>query len=84
MGLVQKIFGTPSSREIKRIMPLVDRIESLRPQMKAMTDEQLRAKTDEFKRRLREGETLDDILPEAFAVCREASRRVQKLGNLRL
>ena len=79
MGLVQKIFGTPSSREIKRIMPLVDQIEGLEEEMRAKSDEELRAKTTEFKERLAAGETLDDILPEAFAVVREAADRATGL-----
>ena len=81
MGLVQKIFGTPSSREIKRIMPLVKRIEDMRPEMQAMTDEQLRAKTIEFKKRLKDGETLDDLLPEAYAVVREAAVRTLNMEH---
>ena len=63
MKLFDKIFGTRSEREIKRIMPLIDKIESLRPEMMALTDEQLREKTFEYKRRYAEGETLDDLLP---------------------
>ena len=65
MGIIQKLFGTHSEHELKRIYPIVDKIEALRPSMQALTDEQLRAKTDEFKKRLADGETLDDILPEA-------------------
>ncbi len=76
MGMMEKVFGTHSEHELKRIEPIVDRIEALRPEMMEMSDEALRAKTDEFKARLAEGETLDDILPEAFAVNREAARRV--------
>ena len=76
MGAFEKIFGTHSERELKRIKPLVDKIEALRPTMMEMSDEQLREKTSEFKKRLESGETLDDILVEAFAVVREASRRV--------
>ena len=76
MSLATKIFGTHSSRELKRIEPLVDKIESLRPVMQQATDEELKAKTDEFKKRLKEGETLDDLLPEAYAVVREAAKRV--------
>lgn len=75
MGIVQKLFGTHSEHELKRIYPVVDRIEALRPQMQSLTDEQLRDKTAEFKKRLSQGETLDDILPEAFATVREAARR---------
>ena len=84
MNVIEKIFGSHSSRELKRIMPLVDKIESLRPTMIEMTDEQLQAKTKEFKERLGNGETLDDILPEAFAVVREASRRVLGLEHYRV
>ncbi len=76
MGMMDKIFGTHSDRELKRIKPIADRVESLRPEMMELSDEELRAKTDEFKERLADGETLDDILPEAFAVNREAARRV--------
>ena len=75
MGIIQKIFGTHSEHELKRIYPIVDKIEALRPAMQALTDEQLRAKTEEFKKRLSAGETLDDILPEAFATVREAAKR---------
>lgn len=71
MNLFQKVFGTRSEHEVKRIMPLVEKTESLRPEMQKLTDEQLRDKTREFKKRLSEGETLDDLLPEAFAVVRE-------------
>ena len=76
MKLIEKIFGSYSSREIKRIMPIVKQINSLEPEIKKLSDSELRAKTDEFKSRLAAGETLDDILPEAFAVVREASSRV--------
>lgn len=76
MGFLEKIFGSYSDKEIKRILPIVDKIESLEPEMTKLTDEQLQAKTAEFKKRLSEGETLDDILPDAFAVVREASVRV--------
>ena len=76
MGLATKVFGTHSEREIKRIMPLVRKVESYRDTMMSLTDEQLRDKTQEFKGRLEKGETLDDILPEAYAVVREAARRV--------
>ena len=84
MNLIEKMFGTHSSRELKRIMPLVDKIESLRPTMLEMTDEQLQPKTKEFKERLNNGETLDDILPEAFATVREASRRVLGMEHYRV
>lgn len=76
MKLIEKIFGSYSSREIKRIMPIVKQINGLEPEIKKLSDAELRAKTDEFKSRLAAGETLDDILPEAFAVVREASSRV--------
>ena len=76
MGLIQKIFGTYSQRELKSIYPIVDKIEALADSYSAMTDAQLQAKTPEFKERLAHGETLDDILPEAFATVREAARRV--------
>ena len=76
MGLVQKIFGTYSERELKLIQPTVDKIISLRPQMMELSDEALKGKTKEFKERLAGGAALDDILPEAFAVVREAGRRV--------
>ena len=76
LGIFEKIFGTYSSREIKRIMPIVKKINSLEEGMKSLSNSELRAKTDEFKSRLANGETLDDILPEAFAVVREASWRV--------
>jgi len=76
MGLLTKIFGTYSERELKQINPIVDKIEAMADEYAAMTDVQLQAKTAEFKARLADGETLDDILPEAFATVREASRRV--------
>ena len=68
MKIFDKVFGTHSERELKRIAPLVDKIEALRPSMQALSDEALRGKTKEFKDRLAAGETLDDLLPEAFAV----------------
>ena len=67
MNMFSKVFGTRSQREVKRIMPLVEKIESLRPDMQKLSDEELRGKTREFKKRLEEGETLDDLLPEALA-----------------
>ena len=76
MSLFEKFFGTRSEREQKRLEPIVANIEKLRPAMQALTDEQLRDKTKEFKNRLAAGETLDDIMPEAFAVVREAAKRV--------
>ena len=84
MKLTEKLFGTHSSRELKRIMPLVDKIEALRPSMVELTDEQLKDKTREFKERLAKGETLDDLLPEAFATVREASRRVLNMEHYRV
>ena len=75
MGFIQKIFGTHSEHELKRIYPIADAVEALEPQMQSLSDEELRAKTKEFKDRLADGETLDDILPEAFAVVREAAYR---------
>ena len=76
MSIVTKLFGTRSSREVKKIMPLVAQIEALEPEYRRMTDEQLKAKTAQFKQRLASGETMDDILPEAFATVREAGDRV--------
>ena len=76
MSFLSKILGNQNEREIKKLYKIVDNIESLEPEIQALKDEELRAKTDEFKGRLNEGETLDDILPEAFAVVREASKRV--------
>ena len=76
MSFLKKIFGTSSEREVKAIMPLVEKIEALEDEYKALSDQQLQAKTPEFQQRLKDGETLDDILPEAFAACREAAWRV--------
>lgn len=76
MGLFSKIFGTYSEKEVKKVMPIVDKINGLEPEISKLSDEELTGKTQEFKKRLNEGETLDDILPEAFAVVREASKRV--------
>ena len=76
MSIITKLFGTRSDREVKRIMPLVQKIEALEPAYKMLTDAQLKEKTQEFKQRLAAGETLDDILPEAFATVREAGDRV--------
>ena len=84
MKIIDKIFGTRSERELKRIIPLVDKIEELRPTMLALSDEELRGKTAEFKNRLSEGETLDDLLPEAFATVREAARRVLNTEHYRV
>ena len=82
--IVDKVFGTHSERELKRIMPLVDKIDSLRPEMQSLSDEELRGKTAEYKKRLAAGETLDDLLPEAFATVREAARRVLNMEHYRV
>ena len=84
MNVFSKVFGSRSQREVKRIMPLVEKIESLRPDMQKLSDEELRGKTREFKKRLEEGETLDDLLPEAFAVVREAGKRVLGMEHFRV
>ena len=84
MGLIQKIFGTHSENELKRIYPIVDQIEALDSQMQALSDEELRGKTKEFKQRLNEGETLDDILPEAYATVREAAYRSLGMKHYRV
>ena len=84
MNVIEKVFGTHSERELKRIKTTVDKIESLRPQMQALSDEELRGKTREYKNRLQEGETLDDILPEAFATVREAAKRVLGMEHYRV
>ncbi len=84
MGLITKIFGTRSEREVKRLLPLVDKIEALEGEYRNLTDAQLRGKTDEFKARYAAGETLDDLLPEAFAACREAADRVLGMRHFRV
>ena len=84
MNIVQKIFGTHSERELKRIEPLVKQIEDFRDSMQVLSDEELKGKTKEFKKRLSEGETLDDLLPEAYAVVREAARRVLNMEHFRV
>ncbi len=84
MNVFSKVFGTRSEREVKRIMPLVEKIESLRPEMQKLSDEELRGKTREFKKRLEDGQTLDDLLPEAFAVVREAGKRVLGMEHYRV
>ena len=84
MGILQKLFGTTSEKEVKALEPIVKKIEALEEPYKALTDAQLQAKTPEFKERLRNGETLDDILPEAFAACREASWRVLGMRHFRV
>ncbi len=84
MGLLSKVVGTHSEREVKRVIPIVDRIEALEPEMEKLSDEELRGKTAEFKKRLADKETLDDILPEAYAVVREASKRTIGLRHFRV
>ncbi len=84
MKLSEKLFGTHSERELKRITPIADKIESMRPAMMALSDEELKGRTKEFKDRLAAGETLDDILPEAFATVREAARRVLGMEHYRV
>jgi preprotein translocase subunit SecA len=84
MSALTKIFGTHSDRELKRIMPLVDKVESYRDEMKALSDEELRGKTKEYKERLEKGETLDDLLPEAYATVREAASRVLGMEHYRV
>ena len=84
MNIIDKLFGTHSERELKLIMPTIDKIEALRPTMQALSDEQLRDKTKEYKQRLAEGETLDDLLPEAFATVREAAKRVLGMEHYRV
>ncbi|NBJ92324.1 preprotein translocase subunit SecA [Parablautia muri] len=84
MNLFQKVFGTHSERELKRIEETVQAIENLRPSMQALSDAELTGKTEEFKKRLKEGETLDDILPEAFAAVREAAKRVLNMEHYRV
>lgn len=84
MSLIDKIFGTHSQRELKQIYPIADRIEGMRDEMMALTDEQLQDKTKEFRTRLGEGESLDDLLPEAYAVVREAARRTLGMEHFRV
>src|SRR3712207_2910679 len=83
MGLFEKIFGTYSQRELKKIAPIINKIESYEKEFEKLTDEQLKNKTEEFKEIIRNGKTLDDILPEAFAVAREASWRVLGMKHFR-
>jgi preprotein translocase subunit SecA len=73
---ITSLFGSSNARYVKKLQPRVEAINALEPEMQKLTDEQLRNKTEEFRQRLRQGETLDDLLTEAFAVCREAGRRV--------
>ncbi len=84
MGIIEKLFGTHSERELKRIYPIADKIEGMRDAMMALSDDELKAKTKEFKTRLANGETLDDILPEAYATVREAARRVLGMEHYRV
>ncbi len=84
MNIVSKVFGTHSERELRRIEGMVEKIESLRPSMQGLSDEQLRDRTKEFKKRFQEGETLDDLLPEAFAAVREAAKRVLNMEHYRV
>ena len=84
MGLFEKVFGTHSEKELKKIIPMVDKIEALDSKMQSLSDEELKAKTEEFKKRLADGETLDDLLVEAFAVVREASARVLNMKHYRV
>ena len=84
MSIITKIFGTHSERELKYVNPIVDKIEALEPEFEKLTDEELKGKTEEFKARLHEGETLDDILVEAFATVREASKRVLGMRHYRV
>ncbi len=84
MNIIDKLFGTHSERELKLIMPTIDKIEALRPTMQALSDEELRDKTKEYKQRLADGENLDDILPEAFATVREAAKRVLGMEHYRV
>ena len=84
MKIIDKVFGTHSQRELKRIYPIVDQVEALAPTMAALTDEELRGKTKEYKARLQNGETLDDLLPEAYATVREAAKRVLQMEHYRV
>ena len=84
MGIINKVFGTHSERELKRIEPIIKKIESYREAMGQLSDEELRGKTEEFKKRLSDGETLDQLLPEAYAVVREAAKRVMNQEHYRV
>ena len=84
MGLMEKIFGDLNAKEVRKIEKIVDVVESYDKAMQALSDDELRAKTGEFKERLAEGETLDDLLPEAFAVCREAAGRSLGMKHFRV
>ena len=81
MGLMEKIFGDLNEKEIKKISKIVDKVEALDEEMQGLSNEELQAKTPEFKERLQNGETLDDILPEAFAVCREGAWRSLRMKH---
>src|SRR5574344_237579 len=84
MKIIDKLFGTHSERELKLIMPIVEKVESYRDSMMALSDEELRNKTKEYKKRYADGETLDDLLPEAYATVREAGRRVLGMEHYRV
>ena len=84
MGLMEKIFGDLNARELKKVNRIVDEVEKLDESMQALSDDELRGKTEEFKKRISEGETLDDILPEAFAVCREGAFRALGMKHFRV
>ena len=84
MNLFERLFGSYSDKELKRINPIIDKIEDMEPEMQKLSDSQLKGKTTEFRERLANGETLDDILPEAFAVVREASVRVLGLRHFKV
>ena len=84
MSIISKIFGTHSQHEVKRIIPIVNKIEALAPEFEKLTDDELKAKTPEFKERLEKGETLDDLLPEAYATVREAATRVLGMRHYRV
>ena len=84
MGFMEKIFGDLNAKEVKKVEKIVDKIESYDEAMQALSDNELKAKTPEFKERLKNGETLDDILPEAFAVCREAAWRTLGMKHFRV
>ncbi len=83
MGFLEKVFGDLNAKEVKKVEKTVDKIEALDGAMQKLSDDELKAKTPEFKQRLQNGETLDDILPEAFAVCREAAQRSLGMKHFR-
>ena len=84
MGFMEKIFGDLNEKEVKRIGKIVDKVEALDEQMQALSDDELRGKTAEFRQRIADGETLDDLLPEAFAVCREGAWRSLGMKHFRV